>query len=119
MLREREAGLPAGARGVERLEIETKTRDGVTVVKLKGRLSMGPALDRFKSTLGDLLNQGRTKIVLDLEEMQSNRFERDWHAGAVPDYGEAGRRSDPPAEAFEVYGTNFKNGGIAESVRHV
>lgn len=51
------------------MEIETKTQDGVKVVKLKGRLSMGPALDRFNRTLGELLGQGQHKIVLDLEEV--------------------------------------------------
>jgi anti-sigma B factor antagonist len=51
------------------VEIETRTQDGVKVVKLKGRLSMGPPLDRFNSTLTDILAQGEYKIVLDLEEM--------------------------------------------------
>ena len=55
--------------GGKTLEIETKTQDGVKVVKLKGRLSMGPALDRFNSTLGELLGQGQHKIVLDVEEV--------------------------------------------------
>lgn len=51
------------------MEIETKTQDGVKVVKLKGRLCMGPALDRFNHTLGELLSQGQYKIVLDVEEV--------------------------------------------------
>jgi anti-anti-sigma factor len=51
------------------LEIETRSQDGVKVVKLKGRLSMGAALDRFNSTMTDLLGQGEYKIILDLEEM--------------------------------------------------
>jgi anti-sigma B factor antagonist len=51
------------------LDIETKTQDGVKVVKMKGRLSMGPALDRFNSTLDELLSQGQYKIVLDVEEV--------------------------------------------------
>ena len=55
--------------GGETLEIETKTQDGVKVVKLNGRLSVGPALDRFNSTLGELLRQGQNKIVLDVEEV--------------------------------------------------
>jgi anti-anti-sigma factor len=53
------------------LEIETKTLDGVKLVKLKGRLSMGPPLDRFNSTMGELLGQGQTRIVLDLEDVPS------------------------------------------------
>ena len=43
--------------------------DGVKIVKLKGRLSMGPALDRFNATMNELLGQGNSKIVLDLEEV--------------------------------------------------
>jgi anti-sigma B factor antagonist len=54
---------------VETLEIETKTQHGVKVVKLKGRLSMGPALDGCNSTLGELLGRGQHKIVSDVEEV--------------------------------------------------
>jgi len=35
------------------LEIETKTHDEIKVVKLKGRLAMGPPLDRFNATMSD------------------------------------------------------------------
>ena len=49
------------------LDIDTKTLDGVKIVKLSGRLSMGPALDRFNSTMNELLGQGHSKIILDLE----------------------------------------------------
>ncbi|HKM67415.1 MAG TPA: STAS domain-containing protein [Candidatus Acidoferrum sp.] len=49
------------------MDIDTKTLDGVKVVKLSGRLSMGPALDRFNSTMNELLGQGHSKIILDLE----------------------------------------------------
>jgi anti-sigma B factor antagonist len=51
------------------LDIETKTEDGVKVVKLKGRLAMGPALDRFNATMGELLSQGHNRIILDVEEV--------------------------------------------------
>jgi anti-sigma B factor antagonist len=51
------------------LEIETQTVDGVKLVKLKGRLSMGPPLDRFNATMLELLGQGQNRIVLDLEEV--------------------------------------------------
>lgn len=51
------------------MEIEISTQDGVKVVKLKGRLSMGAALDRFNSTMTEVLGQGEYKIILDLEEM--------------------------------------------------
>jgi anti-sigma B factor antagonist len=53
------------------LEIETRTQDGVKLVKLRGRLSMGPPLDRFNAAMGELLGQGQNRIVLDLEEVPS------------------------------------------------
>ena len=49
------------------MDIDTKTLDGVKVVKLAGRLSMGVALDRFNATIIELLGQGNSKIILDLE----------------------------------------------------
>ena len=51
------------------MEIETKTHDEIKVVKLKGRLAMGPPLDRFNATMSELLGQGHNRIVLDLEEV--------------------------------------------------
>ncbi len=51
------------------MDIETKTQDGVKVVKLKGRLNMGPALDRFNVTMTELLSEGHNRIILDLEEV--------------------------------------------------
>ena len=56
-----------GSQGVATLDIDTKTLDGIKIVKLAGRLSMGPALDRFNATIIELLGQGHSKIVLDLE----------------------------------------------------
>jgi anti-sigma B factor antagonist len=52
---------------VATLDIDTKTLDGIKIVKLAGRLSMGPALDRFNATIVELLGHGHSKIVLDLE----------------------------------------------------
>jgi anti-sigma B factor antagonist len=49
------------------LDIDTRTLDAVKIVTLKGRLSMGPALDRFNATMNELLSHGHSKIVLDLE----------------------------------------------------
>ncbi|MGB2592144.1 MAG: STAS domain-containing protein [Candidatus Acidiferrum sp.] len=48
--------------------IETKTQDGVKIVKLTGKLGMGPALDQFNATMSELLSQYQNKILLDLEE---------------------------------------------------
>jgi anti-sigma B factor antagonist len=53
------------------LDIETKSLDRVTIIKLKGRLSMGPSLDRFNATITQLLGQGQNRIVLDLEDVPS------------------------------------------------
>ena len=51
------------------MDIEVRTQDGVKVVKLKGRLCLGPPLDRFNSTMTELVGQGQNKIILDLEEV--------------------------------------------------
>ena len=51
------------------MDIETKTQDGVKIIKLRGRLSMGPPLDRFNATMAELVNQGSFKIILDIEEV--------------------------------------------------
>jgi len=53
------------------LDIDTKTVDSVKVITLNGRLSMGPALDRFNSTMNELLGHGHSKIVLNLEAVPS------------------------------------------------
>jgi anti-sigma B factor antagonist len=66
---DRKSGAPPGREGVEPLDIETKTQDGVKVMKLKGRLCMGPPLDRFSSAMAELVSQGHNKIVLDVEEV--------------------------------------------------
>jgi len=56
-------------RGDGTLDIETRTQDGVEIVKLTGRLCMGQPLDRFNSTMGELLRQSHNKIVLDIEQV--------------------------------------------------
>ena len=53
------------------MDIETKTVDGVKLVKLRGRLSMGLPLDRYNATMKELLEEGQNRIVLDLEEVPS------------------------------------------------
>ena len=51
------------------MDIETTTQEGVKIVRLKGKLCMGPPLDRFNVTMNELLGESHNKIVLDLEEM--------------------------------------------------
>jgi anti-sigma B factor antagonist len=53
--------------GRQALEIDTRTQDGVEIVKLTGRLGMGQTLDRFNSTMTELLRQSHNKIILDVE----------------------------------------------------
>ena len=53
------------------MDIETRTQDGVKIVKLKGRLCMGPPLDRFNSAMIEMLRHGENRIVLDVEEMST------------------------------------------------
>jgi anti-anti-sigma factor len=67
-LGERARVVPGWREGAT-LEIEVTTQDGVKVVKLKGRMSIGPTLDRFDKTVSELLKQGQKKIVLDVEEV--------------------------------------------------
>jgi anti-sigma B factor antagonist len=58
-----------GAGGLESVEIETRVQDGVRIVKLKGRLSMGPPLDKLNATMNQLQADGETRFVLDVEEV--------------------------------------------------
>jgi anti-sigma B factor antagonist len=51
------------------VEIDVRTQDQVKVIKLKGKLNLGPSLDRTNETINDLLNAGETRLVLDLEEV--------------------------------------------------
>jgi anti-anti-sigma factor len=51
------------------VEIDVRTQDQVKVIKLKGRLHLGPALDRTNATINDLFHAGEASIVLDLEEV--------------------------------------------------
>jgi anti-sigma B factor antagonist len=51
------------------VEIDVRTQDQVKIIKLKGRLHLGPALDRTNGTITDLFNAGETRVVLDMEEV--------------------------------------------------
>ncbi|MGB8323386.1 MAG: STAS domain-containing protein [Candidatus Acidiferrum sp.] len=51
------------------MDIDTRSQDGVKIVKMKGRLCMGPPLDRFNSVMTSMLSEGHNKIILDLEEV--------------------------------------------------
>jgi anti-sigma B factor antagonist len=49
------------------VDIETRVHDGVRIVKLKGRLSMGPPLDKLNATMNQFLADGEARFVLDVE----------------------------------------------------
>jgi anti-sigma B factor antagonist len=51
------------------LDIELRSLGQVKLVKLRGRLNLGDAVDRLRDTLGDLMNSGDTRFVLELSEV--------------------------------------------------
>ncbi len=53
----------------QHLEIEVRSQSDVKVIKLRGRLNLGEAVDRMRDTFEDLLNAGQTRFVIDLAEV--------------------------------------------------
>ena len=51
------------------MDIDVRTQDGVKIIKLRGKLSIGPSLDRTNETIKDLLNAGESRLLLDLAEV--------------------------------------------------
>lgn len=51
------------------MDIELRSLGQVKVVKLRGRLNLGDAVDRLRETLDDLMGSGDTRILLDLSEV--------------------------------------------------
>lgn len=51
------------------MEIEVRSQSDVKVIKLRGRLNLGEAVDRMRDTFEDLLNAGQTRFVIDLGEV--------------------------------------------------
>ena len=51
------------------MDIELRSLGQVKLVKLRGRLTLGDAVDRLRDTLDDLMGSGDTRIVLDLSEV--------------------------------------------------
>lgn len=51
------------------MDIELRTLGPVKLVKLRGRLNLGDAVDRLRETLDDLIGSGDTRILLDLSEV--------------------------------------------------
>ena len=51
------------------MDIEVRSQGQVKIVKLRGRLSLGEAVDRLRATMEDLLGSGENRLVLDLGEL--------------------------------------------------
>jgi anti-sigma B factor antagonist len=51
------------------VEIETRNLGDVKFIKVTGKINLGPAVDRLRGTLDDLLHSGATRFVLDLGEV--------------------------------------------------
>ena len=51
------------------MDIELRSLGPVKLVKLRGRLNLGDAVDRLRETLDDLIGSGDTRILLDLSEV--------------------------------------------------
>jgi anti-sigma B factor antagonist len=48
------------------LKIEESNVDGVTVLGLSGRITLGEESNKLRTKLRDLLEEGRSRVVLDL-----------------------------------------------------
>jgi anti-sigma B factor antagonist len=51
------------------LKIEEQNAEGVTVLRLTGRVTLGAESNQLRSKLKELLDQGRMRVVLDLGEV--------------------------------------------------
>lgn len=51
------------------MDIEVRSLGQVKVIKLRGRLSLGDAVDRLRADLYELISNDETRIVLDLSEV--------------------------------------------------
>ena len=51
------------------MDIDVRSQATVKVIKLRGRLNLGEAVDRLRQTFDDLVNAGEIYFVLDLGEV--------------------------------------------------
>lgn len=51
------------------MDIEVRNQDRVKIIKLRGKLGLGDAVDRLRETLDDLMAGGDNRIVLDLADV--------------------------------------------------
>ena len=86
------------------MDIELRSLGQVKVVKLRGRLNLGEAVDRLRETLDDLMASGDTRILLDLSEVPW--IDSSGIGLLVKILTSAKRRGgiDQTAEPFQIYG---------------
>ena len=51
------------------MDIEVRTQSDVKVIKLRGRLNLGVAVDSLRQAFDDLVAAGDCRFVIDLEEV--------------------------------------------------
>ncbi len=51
------------------MDIEVRSQSDVKIIKLRGRLNLGEAVDRMRETFDDLIATGATRFVVDLGEV--------------------------------------------------
>jgi len=51
------------------VDIELRSQEQVKLIKLRGKLALGDAVDRLRDTLNNLIDNGDSRIVLDLAEV--------------------------------------------------
>ena len=51
------------------IEIQQREREGITVLDLKGRLTVGDEVSRFRERLQKLIDSGHRNIVLNMEQV--------------------------------------------------
>jgi anti-sigma B factor antagonist len=51
------------------IEIQQRDREGITVLDLKGRLTVGDDVSRFRTQLQKLIDSGHRNIVLNMEQV--------------------------------------------------
>ncbi len=53
----------------EALDIDVRKKDGVQVIRLRGDLKIGEAVDEFRRTVEDLLGGGDSRLVISVAEV--------------------------------------------------
>ncbi len=51
------------------VEIEIRSLGEVKLIKLSGKLSLGPTVDRLRENLDELMDNGTTRFILELAEV--------------------------------------------------